>query len=306
MLLRRPFIPPNLIQVSKFHTSEPRKVIETIACFSLGHVCQSYWAGMALYTKCLAGAMPVTASAALTGLFLKGYKYDYLLNRKKLFLSSTLGYKASLTKKQLVNGPPVDSVNQLLGQLIKANSAEYSLQSPNYFWGVFVFENPKDWYDFNEAGQLFLSNDILLRLTKEELLAFLSIQVAHTLATHASEFNSVNIMTCSLSSVLLGLYAFFSPRIYSFPVDLALTVTIAQLAIITKVQLKYKSILLEADTLALKLAKKCNVNEDNFISLFDKLVEARNSLLWGQRFSTYCFFNARKKNMLKMLNKASA
>ena len=59
-------------------------------------------------------------------------------------------------------------------------------------------------------------------------------------------------MTCSSSSVRLALFTFFSPRVYSFPADLALALTIAQLEIMTKVQLKYWSILLAADALALK------------------------------------------------------
>lgn len=295
------FSSANLHLLKSIHTSQPRQFIDVLTFVTAGHYFQTIWPNIGFYYKCAAVALPaVTTGYFATHCYLR-CKYDHLLQRKKLALSPRFGYKASLAMKQMLGGPPVVAVNRLLKEILESNSLEFALKDPLYQWQVFVFEKANDWYDLNEGGQMFLSKEILLMLSKNELTAFMTIQMAHILAKHKTEVNSFSLAANYTLSCVFGMYAFLAPRIVNFPVDLAILVILHQLTGYTISQLKYRSLLVEADKLALRLAKNCQTNENDFISLFEKLTKARGKLPWTQKFSAYCFYNHRIKKFQSYL-----
>ena len=283
----------NLSLLRSISTSQPRRVIDALACISAGHVFQTMWPNIGFYYKCVAFALPVVTTGYLTTYCLFRYKYDHLLGRKKLALSPNFGFKPQLTKRPMLSGAPVLAVNGLLNELVEKNSLEYATNDPSYRWQLFVFEETKDWYNLNEAGQIFISKDILLRLSKRELMSFLSIQMAHVLSKHTTEINSYSVATSYYLSILLGTYAFFVPRLISFPADLSLLVLVHYITGYSLAQMKFRSLLTEADKLALKFAKNCDINENDFISLFGKLKQARTTLPWIHKCTTYCYYDHR-------------
>lgn len=289
----------NLIR--PIHTSQPRQVIDVLAAVSAGHFFQSCWSNIDFYYKCSAVALPVVSTGYLTTYCLLRYKFDSLLNRKKLAFSPTFGYKDSLTKKPKLAGSSVEKVNQLLDEIIKANSSLYALQHPSYFWQTIIFENPGDWYDLNEAGQMFISKDILLRLTKQELIALMSIQIAHVLAKHKTEITSYSIASSYYLSIIAGFYTFFTPRLTTYLGDMATLVILHQIIGYFITQMKFRSLLVEADNLGLKMARNCQVNEEHFISLFEKLIEARKTLSFADKGISFCFYDYRIKKMKSYL-----
>jgi Zn-dependent protease with chaperone function len=198
-------------------------------------------------------------------------------------------------------GEPIDKVNQLMQEIIKSNEIEIPVvRNPRNRWRVLVVNDPNKWYFIMEDGTVLLSKDILTRLSKNELTALLSIQAAHILAKHYTEYASHTQLVNYIISFVAGVSCFFTPIIYSYYVDIP--VIVASLSGLSYLlgQPKFLSLLKEADRVGLRIASKQNVTPEDFVSLFEKLKEAQKKLPFTSRLKGKCYFDKRIKSMQEL------
>ena len=286
---------PSRHQERFFQTSQPKQVFELVTFASVGYAFQTFWPSFPIWAKGIAACCPVMTAGMMTIYYARRTKFDDLLQRKK-FMSSNVPRVTIPKETKFLEGEGVVKANNLLLSILNDNAKEIpGIYDPRLKWKVLVFKDNVRWYFFMENGMIFMAKDILTRLTQKELTAFLSIQAAHVLAKHHTEYLShCQLVNYSLS-LAGGLYAFFGPIIHSFFVEIG-TLSASYFIISWFIcQPKYLSILKEADKLGLIMASKQGVTHQDFISLFQKLKESRKNLPFFSRSKGRSYFEKRAK-----------
>jgi len=260
----------------------------------LGYGMQAGWTSLPLWAKTFAGCIPVATLAMMKLYYNKRNRFDDLLQRNKFISSNIPAIKIDKNVKFL-DGEGVVKTNQLLmDAVIKPNEMEYpGMKQPRMNWRTLIIKNTDKWYMFFEDGTVILPKDIVTKLSRNELTALLAIQSSHILAKHYSELTSHCQLVNYLTSITGGLFCFFVPVFHSYYVDVPCLLSVCLAVNWSFLQLKYKKLLLEADTLALRMVSKQGVTSKDFMSLFEKLKETRKEIPFMKRFKTMCYYDTR-------------
>lgn len=276
-----------------FKTSQPRPVFELLTTTGFAYSLKLLWPKIPLWGKWFSAAMLPATGLLMARYIQKRTKFDPVLGRKKFMSSNVPPMKIGKDVKFL-DGEPVQKANDLLNSIVdKAKWDFIGVDHPRHQWKLLVFANKEKFYQCTESGTIFISKDILLRLSERELKAFLSLQVAHILAKHITEFLSMGQLINYTLALLAAPVVFFMPTIHSIPVDMAFIVTSYFLLGYPIGQIKYKSLLREADQLSLKIGKDSEVTKDDLINLLNRLHEASYDLPFFKKYRGYCYYNTR-------------
>ena len=283
-------------------------MLELVLAIGSGYGVQASWPILPLWAKTMFGMSVPAAVAGIITYYNKRNKFDELLQRKK-FVASSIPRISIAKDTTFLEGEPTEKLNNLFKDIIKSNEVDLPIvRDPRNRWQVAIVNDPTKWYFFMENGTVLMSKDILTRLTKNELTAFLSIQTAHILGKHYSEFVSHGQLIHNCMSIIVGLYCFFTPVWHSYYVDIPVMIVICSSVTYGIGQPKFLSLLKEADMLGIRIASKHNVTSEHFVSLFKKLNEAKKNLPLKNRVKAMCYFDKRIKAIqdLESISKSQA
>jgi Zn-dependent protease with chaperone function len=274
------------------HTSSRRQSIEVVAALGMGFYTNSHWIALHSAVKTATITVPLVATAVLAIHKIRKTEFDPLLNRKKYLMTRKLN--TQVPNVTFLTGPGVEMANGLLHELIELNRMRIPyLSHDSHNWQVLFFKDPNMWIDCFENGVLICSKEIMSTLSRNEIIALLSTQVAHVLAKHKTESMSFRMMMHQSAAITAWYYGFFVPIQHSYPVDMGIAFILYQIISYLNFQRKFRSLCLEADRLGLLMASSMGVTEQDAISLMRKMITLRNELPVMRRIRAMCHYQYR-------------
>ena len=131
------------------------------------------------------------------------------------------------------------------------------------------------------------------QLTKQELICFLSVQLAHIHCKHFSEAEStaqaINYAACAC----LGFYALEFGAIFHWSIDTVILFVVHQIIGLIGLRIKCQHLLTEADIVGFQLANQSGATKEDMVSMMTKFNQIYQKLPFLTQFRNFQYYEKR-------------